>query len=392
MADKAETPKILEELAKNNIVKPSQRLSRKKRSGRSRVGIILVLFAPLLLGIAYLAYQQMQLDLQVSQLSDQNSELSTSLAARSDQAAQVQALAQQIQQLQELQQTSQAAEVVEVDNSFAEALELRLNAEIEQLKSVIALLQSRPNATAVVDDSVLQLAQIEYLLSAANQRLQLQGDIATAIDILTSIDAKLSLANDPRLFALRETLSRDLISLAALQPLDVNGVYLRLSNVSTAVDDFVLATSFRENFLNRNPGANVGVAANVPPNGVAVLADSERQNYFDASLTFLQSVFVWRRWDESPDAILPEQQDIYVKQSLRLMLEQAQLALISKNDSLYKQSLSKCETWIRRYLLSDSPGDQSLLTEVRALLAIDVDPMLPNLADALQIIGELRAQ
>jgi uncharacterized protein HemX len=73
------------------------------------------------------------------------------------------------------------------------------------------------------------------------------------------------------------------------------------------------------------------------------------------------------------------------------MLEQAQLALLMRDNSLYQQAMEKGQDWFQRYAVTNSAQGQALTSEINQLRAIDIDPLLPALSQSLSLINQLVA-
>ena len=372
---KPETPKILDEISKSNSAKATGTTSRQQQKARRRFILVIILFLPVLGGVLFLAYQQFQLQQQLAAFQQENQRLTLALAAQDSQMQQFQ---------QQLEEPSQS---VSVDNASVEALEADfqvlegdLNEEIRSLRQQLADFQSqRPpaNETTNTDWKVLEA---EYLLGIANSKLQLEGDHVSAIELIENADAALVDSGNNSVIATRQSIAGDLARLRDLEPLDREGIYLRLGNLASEAENIKLLSSLRENFENRRNADSVPLDIGSSPSG-----------FVDSTLSFLGSVFVWREWDETPEAMLGSDQDAYIKQNLQIILEQARLALLSADVQLYQRSLSDASDWLHRYAVTDSGIGQALSTELDELASMDIDPALPSLADSLALIRQLTA-
>src|SRR5690606_32604161 len=65
----------------------------------------------------------------------------------------------------------------------------------------------------------------------------------------------------------------------------------------------------------------------------------------------LKQAVTIRRLDQPLPPLLAPEQHYYLKQNLRLMLEQASLALLDKNAEVYQASLTKAAAWLTQYFL-----------------------------------------
>ena len=372
---KPETPKILDEISKSNSAKATGTTSRQQQKARRRFILVIILFLPVLGGVLFLAYQQFQLQQQLAAFQQENQRLTLALAAQDSQMQQFQ---------QQLEEPSQS---VSVDNASVEALEADfqvlegdLNEEIRSLRQQLADFQSqRPpaNETANTDWKVLEA---EYLLGVANRKLQLESDHVSAIELIENADAALVDSGNNSVIATRQSIAGDLARLRDLEPLDREGIYLRLGNLASEAENIKLLSPMRENFENRRNADSVPLDIGSSPSG-----------FVDSTLSFLGSVFVWREWDETPEAMLGSDQDAYIKQNLQIILEQARLALLSADVQLYQRSLSDASDWLHRYAVTDSGIGQALSTELDELASMDIHPALPSLTDSLALIRQLTA-
>ena len=364
MADQPETPKILEELSKGSA-KAGSRTSRQQKKARRRFLLVLALFSPILAGIIYVAYQQYILQQNISSLSNENQQLSQTVANQN-------AL---IGQLQE--QLQAPAEPIVIDDSAVREVETTLNAEIAILQQQLAELQSQ-TIPAAQPNLEWKLLEAEFLVRLANQKLQLESDVSSAMLLLEDADIALLESGNNSIFSARQSIASDLSSLRSLDVVDREGIYIRLSNLAEQIEEIDLLGSMRENFENRRSAESEPIEIGTDSGG-----------FIDSTYDFLSSVFVWREWQENPTAMLAAGQESTIKQSLRLMLEQAQFAMVSQDAELYARSLANSKSWLERYADAETSVGQALSRELDQLSSIDISPSLPSLDASLNLIAQL---
>ena len=159
---------------------------------------------------------------------------------------------------------------------------------------------------------------------------------------------------------------------------DREATVFRLQALVDRVDELDLLGSLRENYMNRRGQQS---------EQVTIGTDSE--GMLDSTFAFLSSVFVWRKWEESPDAMLIPGQEASIKQSFRLMLEQAQLAVLGKDSGLYRNQLDNAISWLRSYTLLESATGQAMLADLTELRDLDINPELPSLSASLNALQQL---
>ena len=358
-----ETGKILDEISRSTSAKPGRSPAREK-SSLAGLFTLLVLLLPLLGGIAWLAWQQMQMQQSLAATTQLNQQLQTTLAS---QQAEIEALRQR------------PVATPAPDNSAELAqLESSLNTEIRRLQQQLAEVQSRPSAAAASPDFNWKVFEAEYLVNNAAQKLQLEDDVNGAIVLLEQADAALLAANHAGGFTVRQALADDLARLRAVEIFDAEGIYLRLESLNNNVGQLDLLGSMREDFENR-----------LADNSTAVNEPGSAPGWLNTTLAFLGDIFVWREWEERPEAMLAPGQETLIKLNLRLLLEQAQLALMQQDQQRFRSSLAQTGEWLRRYAALDTAAGRGIDAELSELMALDIDPQLPALTASLTAIRQL---
>ena len=167
------------------------------------------------------------------------------------------------------------------------------------------------------------LAEAEYLLRLANQRLIMAGDTVAAQALLASADAVLRELDDVSLHPVRAAVASDLAAVRAVPEVDVEGIYLRLSALAEQAGKLVIFE-----FPERE----------AQPRGTAAEDWQARlqQGYAEA-LVKLSDYVIIRRRDVPMQALMDPQWEGLVRQNLRMLMEQAQVALLSGNQALYRR-------------------------------------------------------
>ena len=370
--EQTETPKILDQISKGTNAGSAN--TRKQQNARRRFLIVLSLLLPLVAAVGFLGYSQYQLQTQLAGISAADTE--------DPRIAQLQATIQAQQtELQALRET--VANLPEPDDSAEaemRALETGLRAELEQVESELAELSLQRLETAAPQDSLWKVLEANYLARLAAQKLQLEGDMPTALALMQQADTALVESDSNNILGVRQALARDIEELRSTPVFDREAIVFRLQALVDRIDELDLLSSQRENYMNRRGEQS---------EPISVGTDSE--GMLDASLEFLGSVFVWRKWEDTPDAMLIPGQEASIKQSFRLMLEQAQLAVLSKDNGLYQRHIDNSIEWLRSYTLLESASGQSVLAELTDLRGVNINPSLPSLTSSLSALEQLAA-
>jgi uncharacterized protein HemX len=223
-------------------------------------------------------------------------------------------------------------------------------------------------------------------LSIASQQLQVGGSVQGALVALQDAETALRRGNAASVGTLRRLIARDIDRLRAVPITDVGALAARLDNVVVGVDQYPL----------RSDAAipDIAPAAIVPedPHQSAIdrLAHSGLRGWNALRVEF-QSLIRVNRVD-TPDALLlaPEQR-YFARENLRLRLLAARLALLSRNDPVFKSDLTRAIEWLGTYYDRDHRSVSSALATLRQLRASRVSVDLPSLAESLAAARAMRA-
>ena len=212
-------------------------------------------------------------------------------------------------------------------------------------------------------------AEAAYLLRLANQRLQLEGDVDGSAALLRTADARLVDADNPALTPVREAIANELAALDAVPQVDRTGLYLALNAQQERISTLRLSQEIEEQAVTSS--------IEQPPTGTF-----QRQlARFGAEL---KDLVVVRHHDEALEALITPEQESYLRQSLRLVLEQTQLALLNEEKELYDASIDKALQLLNDYYDTTREETQSVIARLEELKQAEVKPELPDISASQQ--------
>ncbi|MAY38735.1 MAG: hypothetical protein CMN82_08030 [Spongiibacter sp.] len=234
-------------------------------------------------------------------------------------------------------------------------------------------LSAQVQELSAVDRNDWLLAEAEYLLRLANQRLQLSGDSRAAARLLGSADAILRELDDPALHPVRSELAKELSALQSLSNIDIEGLYLQLEGLAGEVDKLEAYGA---------PEYNPAPVADADSTWQSGLATG-----FQRAWEKLRSYIRIRQHDDKFRAELAPEQADALRASLRMMLEQAQLALLAERPTVYQRALDKAANWLQRYFpLNDRR--EALATQLEKLGQADIRGERPDISGSLRALKE----
>jgi uroporphyrin-3 C-methyltransferase len=222
------------------------------------------------------------------------------------------------------------------------------------------------------------LAETGHLLRLANQRLVMAGDPIAAQALLDSADSVLRELDDPGLHAVRAAVAVDIAELRAVPKVDVEGIYLRLAALIEQADGLVIFQ-----FPQQPAPASEEAAQD--------WRDRLQQGY-KAALSQLSDYIIIRRRDMPMQALMDPQLEGLVRLNLRMLLEQAQIALLSGNQALYGASLERALQWVSQFQDADTATAEAIAAQIRHLATLTIQIPQPNISRSQQALDEAIAQ
>lgn len=222
------------------------------------------------------------------------------------------------------------------------------------------------------------IAEAEYLLRLSNQRLIMAGDIVAATALLSSADSILLELDDSSLHDTRSAVAADLAALRAIPKVDVEGLYLRLAAMMEQVEQLNV---FRM------------------PEREAILESAEPEDWrgrlqrgYEQALHKLSAYIVIRRRDVPYEALMDPQWEGMIRQNMRMLLEQAQVALLSGNQVLFRESLQRSGHWVQQFFEVDQAGSQAIARDISDLTQQTIAVDIPDVSRSLRELDNAMQQ
>lgn len=226
------------------------------------------------------------------------------------------------------------------------------------------------------------LTEALLLLKQSNQRLLLEKDVPGATTLLTEVEKMLSSATgltaNSEFLALRQAINRDLTALKLLTPVDKEGLYLQLNSLIELAPQLPHKPKFEERANNTEP----------------VVTSSWRDWVSEAWLRFKHGLSNYVRLENRSEKIKPlltEESSQIIELTLRLVLEEAQVALLQGRASVYTGSLNKAEALLNEYYWESASLSQYLAT-LQQLRGANLNQELPSLSESVNLLQRLAEQ
>lgn len=223
------------------------------------------------------------------------------------------------------------------------------------------------------------LAETEYLLRLANQRILMENTSEGALALLKSADKILKETDDVSIYAVRKALASDIAALESVPTFDLEGSYLKLAALNEQVNNLRLIPLTDKNKLP-------SLIKEVTPESVSKAWTQDLKESWAKAVDKLEKLVVIQHRDEKIEPLLSPEQTYYLQQNLHLMLEQAQLSLLQKKQTAFDRSLEKAEGWINTYFEEKDPTTQALLRGIGELKSLKISPEMPDISGSLNAL------
>ena len=244
--------------------------------------------------------------------------------------------------------------------------------ELVGLQSQINKVSAQANAQQPTD---WLFSEADFLLNNALRKLVLDNDVDTAVSLLKLADETLAKVNNSQSAAIRSAINQDLKQLLSVAGVDQNAVMQKLSQLANTVDELpVLDVNFGDN------------------QNATKLSDSLSdwaENAEKSATSFLNHfIRISPKHGADRKELLAPNQDIYLRENIRLRLQLAIMAVPRQQNELYKQSLEAVASWIRSYFDTNAEVTQSFLKSVDELSEVSIYVDVPSQLQSLSMLDK----
>ena len=244
--------------------------------------------------------------------------------------------------------------------------------ELVGLQSQINKVSAQANAQQPTD---WLFSESDFLLNNALRKLVLDNDVDTAVSLLKLADETLAKVNNSQSAAIRSAINQDLKQLLSVAGVDQNAVMQKLSQLANTVDELpVLDVNFGDD------------------QNATKLSDSLSdwaENAEKSATSFLNHfIRISPKHGADRKELLAPNQDIYLRENIRLRLQLAIMAVPRQQNELYKQSLEAVASWIRSYFDTNAEVTQSFLKSVDELSELSIYVDVPSQLQSLNMLDK----
>jgi uncharacterized protein HemX len=311
--------------------------------------------------IARLESNDSELSLKLNQVRDEVDTL-----AGGDISSEFEALQQRLQT--DLAQLATLEQTIDEQRALSRSLQAAttsMQGRLQAAEAAVAGLSTRE----LDGGGELDLAEVDYLLRLANERVKLFSDPLAADQALEVADMHLAALDNPMYLGVRQDIASARRALAEVEVPD----YLEIANRIDHVQEGIPTLAF------------VGDEAAA----AAVAAGAEDEGWWEKAKSAFSSLVTVRRSTEDENQRISLEDKDYVRQRIWLQLEIAHLALMRRDQQAFRSSLERVRESLADWFVNDD-AFRLVDADIETLQGIDIDVEVPDITAPWSTLRLLR--
>lgn len=228
------------------------------------------------------------------------------------------------------------------------------------------------------------VADAEYLLSVANRRLHLIGDVSTTLEALKAADNRLRESGDTASFKVRGQIAKEISWVKKVKVADIVGIYSTLEILEENVAKLSLFLPYSGKAKDQQSMRKASVTeTNKKPKSANDIND-----ILNNVLVEIEGVVMIRRTDHPATSILSQEQKAFISEQLRTKLVIVKLALMQHDDALYQAGIADTQQWLSQNFTQDAEY-KNFLSELEQLKTIQIKSNFPNISRSLKMLRNI---
>ena len=271
------------------------------------------------------------------------------------------------------------AKIATLAQTFERSVQ-RSNARIDALRQQLSNQQSQMETLLKNSPNHSQRWRVEnglLMVRLAHYQLNVFHNIPVAIRLLNASLSELHSLNGNTAFRVKQSLTHYLNQLKTYPNLDQESLIHQLNSLSLQIDQLTISAPS----IKKKTMAPAPVFHHNAPNW---------QHHLEKTWHEFKSMIVIRHLDHPVTPLTAPNQQAYLLQHLHLQLQQAQWAILNRNQVLYLDALNQFETQLTNYFVVNTAVARHLQSMLLTLKKINVAPEVPDLAPILKAFNHLR--
>ncbi|QGM80630.1 uroporphyrinogen-III C-methyltransferase [Otariodibacter oris] len=347
---------------------------KKQKSGGKAIAILALLVALGVGGVGYYCVSQKysEVQQQIQALQQSVGQVKESVSATTNSSSSADTVLRSLE--------SEQAKISKLSGDYQKALDkiAQLERTQDTYSQQITGLQSQLEKVVSLPEkskSLVLLSDADFLLNNALRKMVLDNDIETTKNLLVEADNVLSQTTDPKVFTIREAIKTDLNQLSNINSVDQNSIMQRLGQLANMLDDMPMLDTTDPNLVDNGD--------------VSDSIEDWEKNLEKSANSFLNRFIRVSDKNKATDKVfIAPNQEIYLRENIRLRLQIALLAVPRQQNDLYKRSLGMVSTWVRSYFDVNNTTVKSFLNELESLMDQSIYIDAPSTLRSLTLLDK----
>jgi uncharacterized protein HemX len=219
------------------------------------------------------------------------------------------------------------------------------------------------------------IADAEYLLSVANERLHLIGDVNTTREALEAADQRLRESGDAGIYKVREEIAKEIALIKSVTVPDFVGMYGSIQALQERVDKLVLLLPYTGKAPTEEKTQQPGKAA-------------EDQGLLDSAMSQLEGIVTIRHTEHEVKEVITPEEAQFIREQLRVKLEMVKVSLVQHNEALFQSSLADAKKWTEQHFTRNA-GVDHFIAELDRFSTIKIHSQFPDISSSLKMLRDI---
>lgn len=306
-----------------------------------------------------------------------------------------------------VEQSSPNTEIIAQMEREFEVLAARQQQEIRRLQEELVGMQQHLQASSSNAENLL-LNDVSRLLQSAENELRFNGNVANAVSILTVAQRISAESKNRMLEGLVGAIGADIVSLKSSEFATVDDMFRQVQQIALLVDAAPLITpdyASHNSLMTPAPVAaeEVQRSQEQQPSGTSA-ADAKwyertwtqtkffANKAYDAVASDLGELVRVEKLSEPDSGLLSTEQAGIMRNNLKMQLNFAQQALMSRQQGVWQTSLTTVAEAFERYFRSDAAETVKAQAMLAQLSKSSVQPAMPDISHSRRALAETYEQ
>ena len=218
------------------------------------------------------------------------------------------------------------------------------------------------------------LAEAQYLVRLADQRLLVSRDTQSAVELLSGADDILQELAYPELVPVRQALIGDISLLRSTPSVDYQGLYFQISAASQIIDTLSLT-------------ALEGLETNNSENTEAEESSGFWSSLMGSIKSSLAQLFIVRKTEGSAQWMVDAEGEAILRGQLDLLVMQSLSSLLSGDQQIYQSALNEVANLLEANFQEGTARD-ALISELQGFADQPVQVEVPNITASMRAMQQ----